>query len=58
MAKRTLHPKMVERAQAVKTSHAHLSKTIPGFKELHPHERTRMTQFHASGQLAKKKGGC
>lgn len=52
MAKKTLHPAMKQRAAAVKAAHAHLSKTVPGFAQQHPHERIRQTQAHV-----KKKGG-
>lgn len=52
MAKKTLHPSMKQRAAAVKAAHAHLSKTVPGFRALHPHERIRATQAHV-----KRKGG-
>lgn len=53
MAKKTMHPKLTARAAAVKQAHAHLSKTVPGFNRMHPHERIRMTQAHVT-----RKGGC
>lgn len=49
MAKRQLHPVMKARAAAVKRAHAHLTKTVPGFAKLHPHERTRQVQAHVKG---------
>jgi hypothetical protein len=54
MAKRALHPKMVERAAAVKHAHAHLTKTVPGFLKLPGHQQLKHTQAHVSKQL---KGG-
>lgn len=54
MPKRTLHPKMVQRAAAVKAAHAHLSKTVPGFTQLPGHQQLKHTQAHVSKRL---KGG-
>jgi hypothetical protein len=55
MAKRQLHPAMKARAAAVKQAHAHLTKTVPGFSRLHPHDRARMV--HAHVDRAKQSGG-
>lgn len=49
-----LHPAMKAHAKAVTQAHAHLSKTVPGFTQLHPHERIRQTQAHVKKQ---KSGG-
>jgi hypothetical protein len=43
---RKLPPALKAQAQAVKAAHAHLSKTVPGFAQQHPHERIRQTQAH------------
>lgn len=45
MAKGVLHPKMAERAAAVKDAHAHLARTVPGFKALPG--KDRLSQVHA-----------
>lgn len=46
MAKRPLPPALKARAAAVKAAYATLAKTVPGFKQMHPHDRVRMTQRH------------
>lgn len=55
MPKKTLHPAMTRRAAAVKQAHAHLSKAMPGFANLHPHDRIRHTQAHAARLLKGKR---
>lgn len=57
MAKRALHPKMVARAQAVKAAHAHLTKTMPGFRALPGAQQIRHTQRHVARTLTPKPGG-
>jgi hypothetical protein len=57
MAKRTLHPTLAARAQAVKAAHAHLSKTVPGFRTLPGHQQLRHTQRHVARTLKPKPGG-
>jgi hypothetical protein len=49
MAKRTLHPKMVAHGQAVSAAHAHLSRTVPGFRQLSGREQLKATQAHVRG---------
>ena len=44
--KRQLHPKMVAHGQRVKEAHAHLSKAIPGFRQLPPRQQMMATQEH------------
>lgn len=51
--KRVLHPALAAHGQKVKAAHAHLTVNAPGFKELHPHDRTRLVQAHI-----KKGGAC
>lgn len=51
VGKRQLHPTMRARAAAVKSSHAHLTKTVPGFSQLPGHEQLRQTQAHVSKRL-------
>lgn len=46
MAKRVLHPKMVTHAAAVKSAHAHLVATKPGFAKLKPADRFKHVQAH------------
>lgn len=41
-----LHPALQKRAIAVKTAHAHLVKTVPGFASRHPHERVKAVHAH------------
>lgn len=48
-----LHPALAARAQAVKVAHATLTKTVPGFATLPPHDRIKAVQTHV-----KKQGGC
>jgi hypothetical protein len=43
---RRLHPAMQQRAQAVKAAHAHLSKTVPGFRSKPGREQIAHTQAH------------
>jgi len=57
MAKRQLHPAMKQRAAAVKAAHAHLSKTVPGFSQQHPHERVRQVHAHVNRTSKPKPGG-
>lgn len=52
LAKRTLHPALASRAQAVKVAHAHLSKTVPGFRALKPIDQFLNVHAHLV-----KKGG-
>lgn len=46
MAKRTLHPALKARAAAVKAAHAHLTRTMPGFRALPGHQQLAHTQRH------------
>lgn len=46
MAKRVLHPKLAQRAAAVKVAHAHLSRNMPGFNTLKPAQRFTHVQAH------------
>lgn len=60
MAKRALHPKMAAHGQAVKAAHAHLSRTVPGFRSMAGHEQLRATQAHVRGSTGRrptKQGG-
>lgn len=43
---RQLHPKMKAHGQAVKAAHAHLARTVPGFKQQAPTDRFRAVQAH------------
>lgn len=51
---RPLHPKLAERAQAVKSAHAHLSSTVPGFRSQPPREQFRQVQAHVKRGAATK----
>jgi hypothetical protein len=56
-----LHPKMIARAAAVKAAHAHLSKTVPGFRKLAGRDQIARTHAHVSrgGAMPGAKGdGC
>lgn len=44
--KRALHPALKARSQAVKAAHAHLTKTLAGFRNLPGHQQIRHTQAH------------
>jgi hypothetical protein len=44
--KRTLHPKLQAHGQKVKAAHAHLSKTVPGFRAQPFHQQARAVQAH------------
>lgn len=46
MAKRALHPALQARAAAVQAAHAHLARSVPGFKQLPGHAQLRLTQQH------------
>lgn len=46
-----MHPKMVQRAAMVKTSHAHLVKHSPGFSQLPAAHRMRAVQAHVTRSL-------
>lgn len=48
---RPMHPKMLQRAAMVKTSHAHLVKHSPGFSQLPPVHRMRAVQAHITRSL-------
>lgn len=54
MSKRPLPPAFKARAAAVKAAHAHLSKTVPGFRAKPGHEQLRHTQAHVTKTI---KGG-
>lgn len=41
-----LHPALAKRAAAVKQAHAHLTKTVPGFRKQAGHIQLRQTQEH------------
>lgn len=43
-----LHPALVARAAAVKTAHAHLSKTVPGFTAKPGREQIARVQAHVT----------
>lgn len=47
-----LHPVLKARALAVKLAHAHLTKTVSGFRAQPPHQQFKATQAHVS------KGKC
>lgn len=53
--KKPLHPAMQQRAAAVKAAHAHLTKTVPGFRSQPGHQQLRQTQAHVAKTL--KRGG-
>jgi hypothetical protein len=53
MAKRALSPALARHAAAVKATHAHLSKTDPGFRAKPPAAQFRLVQRH----LRRQKGG-
>lgn len=53
MAKKPLHPTMVKRAAAVKAAHAHLTATVPGFRQMPGHAQLAATQAHI-----RKTGSC
>jgi hypothetical protein len=52
MAK-TLHPKLQAHGAKVKAAHAHLSKTVPGFRAQPPAEQFRQVQAHVRRGAAK-----
>lgn len=62
MARKPLHPALAQRAVAVKQAHAHLTKTVPGFTAMKPHDRTRAVHAHigpsAASYLANGPKGC
>ena len=45
---RPMHPKMVARAAATKAAHAHLARTVPGFRQLPGREQIARTHAHVS----------
>lgn len=49
-----LHPALAKRAAAVKTAHAHLSKTVPGFREKSGRDQIAHVQAHVKKTM---KGG-
>lgn len=53
---KTLHPALQARAVAVKAAHAHLTQTMPGFRNLPGREQIKHTQAHATKTM--KAGGC
>lgn len=48
MPKRILHPKLVAHGLKVKAAHAHLTQTVPGFRQLPGREQIRRTQAHVA----------
>lgn len=50
-SQRVLHPKMAERSQMVKTSHAHLAAHLPGFSRMPAAQRMKAVQGHVTRQL-------
>lgn len=52
---RTLHPALKARAAAVKAAHAHLSRTMPGFRTQPGHMQLAQTQAHVTKTM--KPGG-
>lgn len=48
-----MHPAMVQRAQLVKTSHAHLKATVPGFMDLPKKQRMSVVQAHVRARMPK-----
>lgn len=54
---RPLHPKMIARGIAVKAAHAHLTKTVPGFKALPGPKRLTAVHAHIKAN-GMPKGGC
>ncbi len=49
--KRPLHPALAQRAAHVKAAHAHLSRTVPGFRQLSGREQIARTHQHATKTL-------
>jgi hypothetical protein len=45
-AAKPLHPALKARAMAVKAAHAHLTRTVPGFRSQPGHLQLRATQAH------------
>jgi hypothetical protein len=43
-----LHPKMVHRGKAIQAAHAHLAKTVKGWRDLTTRERFRMAHAHVA----------
>lgn len=50
---RALHPALKARAIAVTAAHAHLSRTVPGFRSKPPAEQFAHTQRHVSSRMRK-----
>lgn len=49
-AKNSLHPKLQARAAAIKAAHAHLTKTIPGFRKQSGRAQIAATHAHVTKQ--------
>lgn len=52
---RPLHPALRARAIAVTVAHAHLSRTVPGFRSKPPAEQFAHTQQHVRRHVRKKR---
>lgn len=52
-AKAQMHPAMQQRAQMVKTSHAHLAATVPGFSSMPKKNRMMAVQAHVRSRMGK-----
>lgn len=48
-----LHPVLQARSAAVKTAHAHLSKTVPNFRAQAPREQFKAVQAHVNTMKGK-----
>jgi hypothetical protein len=46
-----LHPALKARAAAVKSAHAHLTKTVPGFRQQPGHVQLTQTQAHVTKRM-------
>lgn len=53
-AKAQMHPVMQQRAQMVKTSHAHLKATVPGFAAMPKKNRMLAVQAHVRSRMGGK----
>lgn len=51
---RPLHPALRARAIAVTVAHAHLSRTVPGFRSQPPAEQFAHTQRHVTRHRLRK----
>jgi hypothetical protein len=54
-APRRPHPAVAARARQVKASHAHLSRTVRGFRSLSGREQLQRTQAHVTASMGRGK---